>query len=211
MGYLEVIAGCMFARKTTKLIEIYNQMLEDGEKVLAINYDKDTRYGLNKIISHDGLYISCLSIQSLDDLYYNKIIQPLDDSYAAIYIHPKLLDAKYIFINEAQFFPNLKSWVLTLVEKYDKNIILCGLDSDFRREKFGEILDLVPHADKFTKLYGLCSKCPEPSLYTHRLTNEVKQEIIGSDNYTPLCRRCYNELNKSLIYQVNNSQVHAEF
>jgi thymidine kinase len=193
MGYLEIIGGCMFAKKTTELINIYNKKLEEGEKVLAINYDKDTRYGLNKIISHDGLSIPCIPIHSLDDLYYNNEALILDQTYSSIYIHPQLLDAKYIFINEAQFFLNLKSWVLTLVEKYDKNIILCGLDSDFRREKFGEIIDLIPHANKFTKLYGLCSKCPEPSLYTHRLSKEIKQEVIGSDNYTPLCRRCYIE------------------
>lgn len=211
MGYLEIIAGCMFSKKTSELIRIFNEKLEEEEKVLAINYDKDTRYGINKIVSHDGASIPCLAIHTLDDLYYNKIAQTLDQSYSAIYINPKLLDAEYIFINEAQFFKNLKSWVLTLVEKYNKHIILCGLDSDFRREKFGEILDLVPHADKFTKLYGLCSKCPEPSLYTHRLSNESEQEVIGSDNYTPLCRRCYIKLNKLEIPQINNLRVKAEF
>ena len=30
------------------------------------------------------------------------------------------------------------------------------------------------------------------SLFTHRLTNEVSQELIGTHNYIPLCRTCYN-------------------
>ena len=69
------------------------------------------------------------------------------------------MNADYIFINEAQFFTNLKNWVITIVERYNKNVILCGLDSDFKREKFGEILDLIPHAHKITKLNGTCTQC----------------------------------------------------
>ena len=46
-------------------------------------------------------------------------------------------DIKNIFINEAQFFKDLKEWVIMMLEQYKKNIIICGLDSDFDRKNLG--------------------------------------------------------------------------
>ena len=133
MGYLQILSGCMFAKKTTELINLYKEKKEEGENVLAINYDKDTRYGSNKIINHDGLSIPCTSIHSLDEIFRLHTTEICDVEYRDYYIDPKVLNAKYIFIDEAQFFQNLKSFVLTLIEKYDKHIIISGLDLDFRR------------------------------------------------------------------------------
>ena len=107
----------------------------------------------------------------------------------------ELNNVNYIFINEAQFFPDLKEGVLTLIERYNKHVILCGLDCDYKQEKFGQLWDLIPHADSLVKLYGKCDKCPKKSLYTHRLSKEVIQEVVGTTNYIPLCRSCYNSIN----------------
>jgi len=196
MGFLKIIMGPMFSGKTSMLIDLYNKEKKTTQNnyncyhynsptntILAINYDKDIRYGENKIVSHDGQEISCISINNLNELYHSESDKQL------------LISAKYIFINEAQFFQNLKYWVLNQIENHNKNIILCGLDSDFKRDKFGELLDLIPHADSLIKLYGKCSKCNNKSLYTYRVTGETNQEVIGSDNYIPVCRNCYNILN----------------
>lgn len=200
-GYIELIIGPMFSGKTNKLIQRYNEIKYSVEKIsndnsgityselpneqmIAINYDKDTRYGTNQIISHDRQAIGCLAVNNLWDLQSGE--------------HSKQLqEAKYIFINEAQFFGNLKEWVLEQVEKFNKHIILCGLDSDYKREKFGDILDLIAHSDSLVKLYGTCSKCGGQSIYTHRLENNncYEQVLIGTDIYTPLCRNCYLTLN----------------
>ena len=72
----------------------------------------------------------------------------------------------------------------------------------WKLEKFGEILDLIPHATKITKLQGICSKCENKSIYTHRISNETQQEIIGTNNYIPVCRSCYLKLNK--LYEYDN-------
>jgi thymidine kinase len=198
MGYLKIIIGPMFSGKTSMLINLYNEqkittqdmlelyhIKENENNILAINYDKDTRYGINKIVSHDRKEIDCVSVNDLQELTHNQADKD------------KLESANFLFINEAQFFPNLKNWVLTQVEVFDKVITLCGLDSDYKREKFGEILDLVPHADELIKLYGKCAKCTNKSLFTHRISNETKQEVIGTDNYIPVCRHCYNSSLKS--------------
>ena len=41
------------------------------------------------------------------------------------------------------------------------------------------------------KLKGICNNCSNASLFTHRITNELGQELIGVQNYIPLCRTCY--------------------
>uniref|UniRef100_A0A6C0AXF0 thymidine kinase n=1 Tax=viral metagenome TaxID=1070528 RepID=A0A6C0AXF0_9ZZZZ len=192
-GFLEIILGPMFGGKTTQLINRYNEITDNLNShsystiqpdVFTINYDKDTRYSTNQIVSHDGKTLDCNFIHELEDIDRNpKLLSKLNNS-------------KFIFIDEAQFFKNLKNWVLYQLDHNNKHIILCGLDSDFKREKFGEILDLIPHSNKITKLTGTCSKCYNSSIYTHRISNEIEQEIIGNDKYIPVCRKCYNDLNK---------------
>lgn len=193
-GFLEIILGPMFGGKTTQLINRYNEITDNEitdnlnsniqPHVLTINYDKDTRYSTNQIVSHDGKTLDCNFIHELEDI--DRIPELLS----------KLNNSKFIFIDEAQFFKNLKNWVLYQVDHNNKHIILSGLDSDFKREKFGEILDLIPHSNKITKLTGTCLKCSNPSIYTHRISNEIEQEVIGNDNYIPVCRKCYNDFNK---------------
>lgn len=178
---LQIIIGPMFSGKTKLLIKLYKQYSDTGN-CMCVNYYKDTRYGSNKIISHDGESINSLSIERLSDINFK---------------HQKLFDASnYIFINEAQFFPDLKNWICNILDSYNntKHIILCGLDCDFKRHKFGEILDLIPFADNITQLRGTCSDCSKKncSKFSFRISNNTNQKLIGSsDIYKPLCNKCY--------------------
>ena len=87
--------------------------------------------------------------------------------------------------------------VLNMVETNNKVVYICGLDGDFKRNKFGRLLDLVPYCDEIVKLSSLCAYCKNgtPGIFSHRITNETSQVVIGTDNYVPLCRNCYNEHN----------------
>ena len=78
-----------------------------------------------------------------------------------------------------------------LVETKNKRVYVCGLDGDFERKKFGNILDLIPYSDSIIKLKSNCNNCNEPAIFSHRLTDENEQVVIGSNNYIPLCRKCY--------------------
>ena len=75
----------------------------------------------------------------------------------------------------------------------NKKIYICGLDGDFQRNKFGQILDLIPLCDKVTKLTSLCSICKNgaPGIFSMRLSTEKQQTLVGSDNYVPVCRKCF--------------------
>lgn len=196
MGSLEIIMGPMFSGKTEMLIEIYNkefnciktlsEIVQDNQEIIAFNYYKDTRYGDNIISSHNGKKIPSINIQTLSEIFQNDKFEKLT----------------HIFINEAQFFPDLKITIIKLVEQHNKHVVICGLDSDFKREKFGQIWELIPYADKLTKLYGKCNNCDNKSLFTHRISCEKQQEVVGNNNYISLCRSCYININKNVTNTV---------
>jgi len=182
--FLNLIIGPMFSGKTTKLINTYNTYVNayGKEKCIIINYMHDKRYTKEtKVVSHDGLSIDCYDTCDLADFIDNKLTQ---------YI---FLRAKYIFINEAQFFPNLIHLIIFSKNILNKNFILCGLDYDYKKEKFGDLLDLVPYANNVYNLTGKCNTqhCSYPSKYSHRVINSEKQVLIGITQYVPLCEHCY--------------------
>ena len=103
------------------------------------------------------------------------------------------IDADVILINEGQFFEDLVETVIEMVDVHKKQVHICGLDGDFRRQRFGTLLDLIPYSDKVEKLTAFCGICKDgtPAVFSHRVSNESAQVVIGSDNYMPLCRSCY--------------------
>lgn len=176
-GYLEIIIGPMFSGKTTQLVELYEKYTIEGKLVAVINYVEDKRYHDNMLSTHDKKMIPCEFTSRLGDVWNTNCI-------SNIHI------ADVILINEGQFFPDLVDTVLSMVEKYDKRVYVCGLDGDFKRNKFGTILDLIPLCDKVTKLAAKCHICNIPAIFSHRITGETGQIVIGSSNYIPVCRKC---------------------
>lgn len=64
-----------------------------------------------------------------------------------------------IAIDEAQFFSDLLDFCSTAADEDAKHVIVAGLDGDFQRRRFGQILDIVPFADSVTKLTAKCTYC----------------------------------------------------
>ena len=183
MSLLELIIGPMFSGKTTRLIKCYNdiKLNHTDDKILVINHIIDSkRYTNNSVVSHNGIEIPAISITKLYEA--NKQLE----------INKNL---QYIFINEGQFFEDLQEWVINILDTTNINIIICGLDSDYKRCKFGKIWELVPHANYINKLHGTCNNCTNASIFTHRVTDDKGQVVVGTCNYIPLCRKCYVKLN----------------
>ena len=181
---IELIIGPMFSGKTTKLIERYRQ-LKKKHNCLAINHSTDNRYHNtnNKIISHDNL--------SIDAIYVSDLADFLQKNYD---LHN---NCDYIFINEAQFFENLKNNILYITKILEINVILCGLDYDYKCQQFGQLLDLKSFANIVYELTGKCAnnKCKKKSVFTHRLFGGDDLVLIGSKEYIPVCEDCYKQLN----------------
>lgn len=195
-AYLELIIGPMYAGKTSKIIDIYKQCQFCNIPVVVINHSLDTRYDNTMLSTHDKIMIPCIKTNKLTDIidFKNKIGAEgviNDEKYA---LKRKVNEADVILINEGQFFGDLCECVEHML-KQGKKIYIAGLDGDFERKKFGQIIDLIPLCDKITKLTSLCGICKNGNLgiFSKRLTNEKDQTVIGSDNYIPVCRRCYEK------------------
>lgn len=193
-GYLEIILGPMFSGKSTRLVEVYKQCQFCNIPVAVINHSIDNRYDDELLSTHDKVKIPCIKTEKLFDVWSNDIsLEERIDDVPLIKDKFKIITSKVILINEGQFFPDLFDFVIQLL-KCGKEIYVCGLDGDFERKKFGQILDLIPLCDKVTKLTSLCSLCKNGTkgIFSMRLTNEKEQTIVGSENYIPVCRTCYN-------------------
>jgi thymidine kinase len=190
-GYLELFIGSMYSGKTSKLLETYKQCKFCNIPVTIINHVIDNRYHNTMVSTHDQVMAPCLQACELNDIWtdngYKKSGEKKD-----LWAHGAVRDSEVILINEGQFFPDLYDVVVDMLA-HNKKIYICGLDGDFERKKFGQILDLIPLCDKVTKLTSLCSQCKNgtPGIFSMRLTNETAQTVVGSDNYIPVCRKCY--------------------
>ena len=184
-SYLELFIGPMYSGKTSKLLEIYRQHKFCNQEIFVINYSDDKRYSNTHLSSHDKVMIPCNQVKILSELNENTLTKNL------------LKKSEIIIINEGQFFPDLFEWTKDILLNYNKRIYIGGLDGDFKANKIGKILDLIPLCDKVTKLTSLCAICKNgtPAIFSHRKSNEKEQIVIGSNNYIPVCRKCYNNLN----------------
>ena len=188
-GYLELIIGPMFCGKTSKLLEIYKQCKFCNISVSIINHSIDQRYHNTMVSTHDKIMAPCIQTARLSEIWLNTCVDNLqvdNDSYTL------LQNSDVILINEGQFFSDLYEVVVDMLNK-NKKVYICGLDGDFERKKFGSVLDLIPLCDKVTKLTSLCSLCKDgtPGIFSMRLTKEREQTVVGSENYIPVCRKCY--------------------
>jgi len=194
-AYLEIITGPMYSGKTTKLLEIYKNYHFCNKQVAVLNHSADTRYHKSMLSSHDKVMIPCIQTENISDIWF---YTNLDEEFNSLRgeQHIKLRNAEVILINEAQFFGDLCACVIDML-KEKKRVYISGLDGDFERKKFGQILDLYPLCDKVNKLSALCGFCKngEPGIFSLRLTKEKSQVLIGNDNYVPVCRECYEKNN----------------
>lgn len=170
LATLNLIIGPMFSGKTTELLRIAKRLQSINLKVLLLNYFEDTRYSDLEMKTHDNDGLPCKFIKHFDNLNC--------DSYDVI------------FINEAQFFNRLIPFCKSILFK-NKTLYVSGLDGDFKQEKFGEILDLIPLCDSITKLHAFCKVCKDgtPAHFTKRLVTNKTQKLIGTDEYIPVCRK----------------------
>jgi thymidine kinase len=179
-GSLEIKIGPMFSGKTTWLVNTYHSVVAQNETVVVINYADDKRYHDTMLSTHDLVMIPCIQAKTL----------------AEVASHPSVVSASAVLINEGQFFQDIYDVVVNMVEVDHKRVYICGLDGDFKRNKFGGLLDLIPLADNVQKLTSNCHVCNHAAPFSHRITSETSQIVIGSSNYIPLCRSCYIGENK---------------
>ena len=179
-GFLDLVVGSMFSGKTEHLINIYNKF-KDQKNIFVINHNFDNRYSTNDIVSHNGNKIKInMKVNNLSEISLNSIN-----------------NFQMFIINEGQFFPDLIEFVKNLLSK-KKHIYVSGFDGDFKQEKFGQILDLIPICDNITKLKSICNICHQKKgIFSKRIVQLQQKILVGSEEtYIPICRFCFDNENK---------------
>lgn len=173
---IEIILGCMFSGKSTELLRRINRYEAIGKKILIINHVNDVRTD-KSIKTHSNITKKAKKLYNL---------MPVIDS-------SEFIESEVIGIDESQFFTDLIEFV-EIAEKFNKIIIISGLDGDYLRKPIGQILQLIPMCDEVVKLTALDMIDQDGSLaiFSKRIVNNDNQVLVGSDeSYIAVSRKNY--------------------
>jgi thymidine kinase len=177
-GELTVICGPMFSGKSTSLLKrILSAREVEHRGVLVLKPSFDTRYGLSRIASHDGLSTDAIAIAEWPEL-------------------PDQIDI--VFIDEVQFMSSPRfdgdvvGQIRNLLER-GIHVVVSGLDMDWRGHPFPITAHLMAMADFCEKRHAYCSVCGKPAPKTHKkMVNGFVVELGEADLYEPRCNNHWN-------------------
>ncbi len=171
----------MFAGKSEELIRRARRALYAKKHVQVFKPSIDRRYDEHMVVTHMGVRHEAISVMNVAGL--TEAIEP---------------QTEVICIEEAQFFdPSIVPLVVGLADR-GVEVILAGLDQDFRRQPFGPMPELLAVADEVVKLRAICMKCGEPASHTYRMIDGKPAHwddpivLIGAtESYEARCRKCF--------------------
>jgi len=173
-GWIEVICGCMFSGKTEELIRRLNRALIAKQKVEIFKPKLDTRYHVEKIVSHNEREIRSTPVNFASDII--------------------LLagDCDVVGIDEAQFFDESIIEVCNTLANSGKRVIVAGLDMDFEGRPFGPMPFLLAIAEFVTKVHAICAETGELASFSFRLNENSAQVMLGEkDTYEARSRQAF--------------------
>ncbi|CAG8585327.1 15743_t:CDS:2, partial [Cetraspora pellucida] len=182
IGYLKVITGPMFAGKTEELLRHVHRLQRTKKKYLVFKPQVDNRHTTSEVISHQKNKTEALIVNSRQEIKK--------------YLHN---DIETIFIDEIQFFPLEISSFLCNLTQQGYQIIVAGLDKNFRGEPFNETIKiLLALADYVEKLTAICQVCQKEASFTQRIINGQPARyhdplilVGGQEAYEARCGSCY--------------------
>ena len=177
-GWIEVICGPMFSGKTEELIRRLIRAQIAKQNVAIFKPSSDNRYEEDYIVSHNQRKIKSIQVKNTDTImnYCDK--------------------ADVIGIDEAQFFDVSIVDVCRSLANAGKRVVVAGLEKDFLAHGFGPMPDLLVDAEYITKVNAICMICGDPANFSHRISSEKKQVVVGEiDKYEARCRKCFQEEN----------------
>ncbi len=173
-GWIEVICGSMFSGKTEELIRRLKRAQFAKQKVEIFKPAIDTRYDIEKVISHDANEIRSTPVPSSANI--------------------RLLasDVDVVGIDEAQFFDDEIVAVCNDLANRGVRVIVAGLDMDFKGNPFGPMPALMATAEYVTKVHAVCTRTGNLAHYSHRKAAGDELVLLGeTQEYEPLSRSAY--------------------
>ncbi|MDQ2934131.1 MAG: thymidine kinase [Chloroflexota bacterium] len=178
-GWVHVICGCMFCGKTDEMLRLLRRFSIAGRRVLLVKPRLDTRTDVDRVLSRSGAQHEAVTV---------------DDSSQ---IEGVAGEADIVAIEEGQFLDERLPDVVERLAAAGKQVIVTGLDRDFRGIPFGAMPRLMALADQVTKLTAICVLCGEPATRTQRLIGGQPAPFdspliviggLGDETYEARCR-----------------------
>lgn len=178
-GKLTVIAGPMFAGKTTKLLAIYDILTKLGYGVLCFKSEVDGDGGIGHTNSHDERPLPVIFI---NPKHPEKILRHVSED-----------GVKKIIIDAVHFFPKPEiKKVINKLMTWGVDVYVNGLIYDYRKKEFGATKNLLARADEKYILYSVCVKCGAKASNTERIKGGTKQQISSKKaRYIASCNSCH--------------------
>lgn len=167
---VELIIGPMFSGKSSELLRRLTRYKIAGKSTILLRPKRDTR----GFLTHDKKDNSIIEI-------FVENISDFKDVY----------DYDVIGVDEGQFFNDLK--VVDILADMGLTVIVSALNGTSERTPFKSLQDIIPLADTITKLSAVCTNCGEDAQFSfYKVGNKENDIEIGEDEYTALCRKCWN-------------------
>ena len=189
-GKLELIVGPMRSNKTAELlrrIEIRRQYAHQHVLLLKPSADTKAAAGLVESRNRNGCgKMEAVEFPSADPWSVLSILEAREQQIGK--------RVECIAIDEGQFVGDLFLFTKRLLQ-WEHDVIVSGLELDFRGMPFGEMLQLSwlvrTYAGNITELVAYCS-CGAKALYPQRLVDGKPAPydspiIMAGDNYEPRC------------------------
>ena len=180
-GSLTVICGSMFSGKTEELIRLVRRALYAKREVQVFKPALDTRPPSSVIRSHNGTLHEAIAV--------------VNSAALSAALGPT---TQVVAIEEAQFFDEGIIALCQSLADSGHEVIVSGLDMDFRGEPFGSMPILLSLADKIVKFRAICAVCGADAARSQRLINghpapaSAPTVLIGAqEHYEARCRRCH--------------------
>lgn len=207
-GQLDLILGTMFSGKTTYILSQIAKMAELNYSILYINIEFDTR-SETIFSTHNPFF----------DTHKDFVKKEAISNNVQMIKTKKLLDIEFekkdvIIIDESHFFDDLIEFVNKCLDA-NKYVIVAGLIADFKGNKFGKTLDLIPICTNIKRLHAYCSECAKDkkctiAVYSKKIVKCRKSiDIGGSEKYIPVCRHHYNH-NEQIIGLGSRLELESE-
>ena len=178
-GWVHVIAGCMFCGKTDEMLRLLRRFSIAGRQVVLVKPRLDTRTDEITVVSRSGAQHRAVTVEHSTE------------------IEAAVGAADIVAIEEGQFFDEGLPDVVEALAAAGKQVIVTGLDRDFRGIPFGTMPRLLALADQVTKLTAICVVCGEPATRTQRLIDGEPAPAdspliviggLGDETYEARCR-----------------------
>lgn len=176
-GKLTVITGPMFAGKTDELI----RRSENWPAKLVFKHKTDDRYENDFIVSHSGTKLAAIPVEDPE-----------------VILNRALGEQKNVLIDEIQFFPLNLANNLNTLRQSGLEVMVSGLDFNFKGEPFNLTHELAETADDVVLLNAICSVCGGTAVRSQRLIDgkpaSKESPVIvvgGTEMYEPRCLNCF--------------------